>query len=139
MLALLGVNVTWTEQLVLIASDAGHVLLPFTTAKSPLAVIDWICRATPPVLVICTVCGELVVPATVAGKVAGEGENVAAAGASPVPVSVSVALPPETPEAGNVSTPLRVPVACGLKVTEIVQLAPGPSEEPHVVELPTMT
>ncbi len=47
---------------------------------------------------------------------------------APVPVSVAVCVPAESV---TVSVPLRVPLAVGLKVTEIVQLAPAARLVPH--------
>ncbi len=84
-----------------------------------------------PVLVSVTDCAALVVPTAWLGNKRLAGERLTA-GAVPVPLRLTVcglllAL------SVMVRTPVRVPVAVGVKVTRIEQFAPGATELPQVL------
>ena len=78
----------------------------------------------PPVFVSVTVCA-VVAPISVAGNVRLEGDRDATAGVVPVNTS-DCGLPAAL--SVIVTTPLAVPLTCGVKVTLIAQPAPPASE-----------
>jgi hypothetical protein len=98
----------------------------FVWAKSPLAAMPLMVRVEPPLLVRVTDCAPLVVPTFWLPKVRVVGDNVTAAAETvpPVPLSdTECGLP--VAESVMVMAPVRVPVADGVKVTEMLQLAPA--------------
>jgi hypothetical protein len=118
-----GVKVTLIVQLALGVSELGHALV---WAKSPLTLMMREVNAALPLLLRVTVCGGLVVETVCPAKVRLVVERLTT-GASPVPLRVTfwgllLAL------SVSASVPLRAPLAVGVKVTLMVQLAPGDSE-----------
>jgi hypothetical protein len=97
-----------------------HVVLG-SIAKSPPADNAEMLRELPPVLVSVTDCGPDVIPTTVLLKVRLEGPSDTP-GAVPVPVRVIVCAPPLA-LSEIVTAPVRVPVAAGVNVTTIEQVA----------------
>ena len=95
-------------------------VVPAPRAKSPLAASAVILSALLPVLVKVTDCAAAVVPTTVLPKLRLEGVSITP-GAVPVPLSVMVWLPPLALSV-MVTTPVRTPLAVGVKVTAIVQV-----------------
>jgi hypothetical protein len=88
-------------------------------------------KAALPELVRMTICAVLVVPTAWPAKVRLEGERLGA-GAAPVPVRLRVCGLPAALSV-RVTAALRVPVAAGVKVTLIVQLAPAAIELPQLL------
>ena len=87
--------------------------------------------AAVPELVNVTVCAVLVEPSVSAANVKLVGESVTAgAGVVPVPLSETVCDEPLALSV-TVSVPVRVPLAVGVKVTEMMQLAPPATLEPQ--------
>ncbi len=86
-----------------------------------------------PLLVSVTVCAALVVPTCWLLKVRLVLERVTAGavGATPVPVRLTLCGLPAALSVID-SVPVRVPVAVGVKVTLMVQLAPAATEAPQV-------
>jgi hypothetical protein len=80
-------------------------------------------RGPDPVLVNVTVCAALVVPTFWLANVSFAGTKLTA-GATPVPLKGTLNWLPEILSV-IVNSPLRVPVAVGVKVTAMVQFAPG--------------
>src|SRR5215203_3447481 len=106
----------------------GHV---FVCAKSPafapVRPIELIVSAPVPEFVRVTLCAGLVVPISRLPKPRLVGEKVTAGpGATPVPLSATACGLPGALSL-IVTEAVRVPAAVGLKVAEIVQLAPGAS------------
>src|SRR5581483_8819781 len=98
--------------------------------KGPVIPAFVIFKMPRPVFVSVTVCGALVVDISCVAKVRLLGESVTAA-TTPVPVSVTVcglfgAL------SETLTAAFRVPVAVGLKYTDILQLAPADTDVPQV-------
>jgi hypothetical protein len=151
-----GVNVTETVQLAPAASELPHVLV---SAKSvgfaPVMVMLVIVNAALPVFISVIVCAAVVVPAIVDAKVsvAGASDVAGAAAAVPVPFSVTVCVVVADSASDEASNRLLLAIGCielgalsvtesvavklatesGVKVTEIVQLAPAASELPQVL------
>ena len=130
-----GVNVTLIEQFAFAASVAllaGHVLV---CAKSlafvPVIAMLEMVSGPVPELVSVTLCAELVVVMSWPVKVRLVGESVTA-GATPVPLSGMLW---GLPDALSVTEreAWRAPVAVGLNVMLIVQLAPAATLDPHVL------
>src|SRR3954469_12229291 len=99
----------------------------------PPKVIRLIFNTVPPVLLIVTVCGGVVVPIGSAGNAREPGENVSTgpAGFTPVPATftdwgllLSLSL--------ITSVALRLPLAEGLNVTSMLQELPGGTTAPFV-------
>jgi len=80
-------------------------------------------------LVMVAVCGALVVPMDCEAKVKLAGANLTAV---PLPLRAAVCVPPPST---TLSVADCVPSAFGLNVTEMVQLAPAPRDEPQVLLL----
>lgn len=97
-----------------------HVVLG-SIAKSPPADNAEMLRELPPVFVSITDCGPDVIPTTVLLKVRVEGLSDTP-GAVPLPVRVMVCVPPLA-LSEIVTAPVRTPVAVGVNVTAIVQVA----------------
>ena len=118
-----GVNVTAIVQ-VLPAATGVEVeqVVPVPKAKSPLAINAVMFRELIPVLVKVTDCAAAVVPTTVLPKVRFDGVSVTP-GAVPEPLSVTICVPPPA-SSEIVTTPVRMPLLVGVKVTAIVQLLP---------------
>jgi hypothetical protein len=129
-----GVNVTLMEQFAFAASVAllaGHVLV---WAKSPLfvpviAILEMVSGPVPE-LVRVTLCAALVVAMSWPAKVRLFPERVTA-GAIPVPVSEMLCGLPDALSVTD-SEAFRAPVAPGLNVMLMVQLAPAATLAPHV-------
>src|SRR5262245_51168718 len=117
-------------QLALGATELPQVL---DCAKSPLAVMLVIARVPTPVLVSVTVCAAHPLQAeltTWLPKVRLVGEKLMPGAAVPAPASATVCgLPPALSVTER--APVRDPVAVGVKVTEIVQVADGDREVPQ--------
>lgn len=125
-----GVNVTLIVQGVLAARELGHEL----EAKSPLITMLEMESVAVPVFVSVTVCDALVVFSNWLPKIRPVGDRVTAGlfGAVPTPVKLTVCgLPPAL--SVILIEPLRVPVAVGVNVTFMVQLALMPRELGHDV------
>src|SRR5258705_11485587 len=84
-----------------------------------------------PVFVSVTVCAALVVPTLREPKLKLVGERLTT-GAVPVPVRLTICGLPVASSV-IVMVPVRVPVAVGVNVTLIVQLAPAATEVPQVL------
>ena len=126
-----GVKVTLMVQLDPAVTAPGQLLL---WAKSPVAAMLEIVRSAVPVFVNETVCAGLVEPTFWLEKVklVGESRTVGVDVLSPEPVRLTVCgLSPAL--SVMVSTPVRVPVAAGVKVTLMVQLLPAETEEPQLL------
>ena len=67
-------------------------------------------------------------------KVRADGESAAVGTPTPVPVRVTVWVPPVELLSTIVMVPVAGPAAVGEKVTVTVQVAPGASVAPHVLE-----
>src|ERR1035437_10222364 len=125
-----GVKVTWMVQLAPPASDEPQLL---AWPKSPVAAIPVNVSAAPPVFTSVSIWMALVVPRVWLAKGSAAGLSEIAAGtASPIPVRLSncgelAAL------SEKLMVPVRAPGAVGLKVTEMVQLAPAATGEPQVL------
>lgn len=125
-----GLKTTLKVQLAPPATDDPQVLV---CEKSfgfvPMMVTLVIVSAVVPTLVRVTVFAALLCPTPVDGKFSTVGDRNTVV---PVPVKGTVCgLPPPVSLMETVA--LRVPLAVGVKVTLIVQLAPAPSEEPQVL------
>jgi hypothetical protein len=121
-----GVNVTAIEQLAPGARAAGQL---FVCAKSPETLIVLICSVCEPALVSVITWAALVVDTSRLPKLRLSGLSDASA-IPPWPAKfASEVKPPER----TISVPAREPAAAGTKVTWIVQLAPVPSTEEHVL------
>jgi len=106
----------------------GHVFVCATSAAfAPVRPIELIVSAPVPEFVRVTLCAGLVVPISRLPKPRLVGEKVTAGpGATPVPLSATACGLPGA--LSLIATEaVRVPAAVGLKVAEIVQLAPGAS------------
>lgn len=102
-------------------------------AKSALAVMLVMLSAAEPVLVRVTFCVALDVPTGCEPKLKLAGEKLATgAGVMPVPVSATTCGLPAALSMMLID-PVRAPATDGVKVTLIVQLAPGASVEPQMV------
>lgn len=124
-----GVNVTAIVQLA-----PATTLVPqlFVSAKSPLTSIRATFSVRPPEFVSATVCAGLVVFGSCAPKLREAGARVTA-GAMPVPVNCIICGLPLALSV-NVSVPVRMPSAVGLKVTE-AEHAPPAGIEPLQVSV----
>src|SRR5258706_8336782 len=122
-----GVNLTLNPQLDPAASDEPHVVF---SLKFPLMAMLVIFSAAVPVLLKVIFCDGLVPPTLREPKLKLVGERLTT-GTAPVPVRSTVCglLPALSV---IVTAPRRVPVAVGVNVTLIVQLAPAASVLPHV-------
>jgi len=123
---LLGANDTLIAQLAVEASVEGQV---FVSEKSPVVPIPEIVRAVLPKLVRVTV-WVLVVPIW-ATKDTEAAERRPTGPSTPVPERVIVFTLPVA-ESVKVSSPVRVPVAVGVKVTATAQSFPSARPEPQV-------
>src|SRR5256712_666884 len=123
-----GVNVTLIAQLPSAATEVPQVLV---CAKSPLATMPGTLSAALPVLFSVTVCAALVVFTSWLANVKLVGERLTR-GAVPVPVRLTMCGLPAALSV-MVIAPVRVPVAVGVKVTLMVQLAPAATEVPQVL------
>jgi hypothetical protein len=94
----------------------------------PIAMLVMV-MAVLPKLVMVVVCGALLVPTPVEAKVRLAGLNFTAV---PLPLRAAVCVPPAS-TTDNVADCVRS--AVGLNVTEMVQLAPAPRDEPQVLLL----
>jgi hypothetical protein len=110
----------------------------FVCAKSPALVppsrIELIASGAAPLLRTVTVCAALVVPTTWDAKETLVGVRVTA-GWVPVPLSATECGLPAALSV-TVTEAVLLPVAEGVKVTEIVQDAPAASEAGHVFVCP---
>lgn len=126
-----GVNVTITVQL---AGEGPNELVqvPRVSAKSPV-VPNEIGVGPVPVFFIVTVLDALVVPTACLANVSLVGVAVTTTvRAFPVPLRLTICGEVDPLSVTEID-PARVPVACGINVTEIVQVAgEGPSVVPHV-------
>jgi len=123
-----GVKVTLMVQLLPAKTGLVQVLV---WAKSPVAEILVIVSVALPELVSVTDCTVLVVPTIWELKVRLEDDRVTA-GAAPVPVKLMVCGLPDALST-MLTEPVREPVAVGLNVTLMVQLAPARTAPPQVV------
>src|SRR6266536_774906 len=126
-----GAKVTEIVQDALGLSVAGAVGQLLLSAKSegfaPAIAIAEIVRGPAPLLVSVVDCGALVVPRSRAPKLRLVGASATAgAGSAPVPLSATVCGLPAASSATE-RLALRLPLAVGLKVTEIVHAAPAAS------------
>jgi hypothetical protein len=126
-----GLKVTEIVQLAPAASVLGATGHVFVCAKSPAFApprpIELIVSAPVPEFVSVTFCAGLVVPINRLPKLRLVGENVTAGdGATPVPLSATACGLPGALSV-IVTEAVLVPAAVGVKVAEIVQLAPGAS------------
>lgn len=130
--AAVGVKVTEIVQLPPSARLAPQLCV---SAKSPDAVIEVITRAAVPESVSVTVWAALVVPSICEAKERLVGESVTAGAATtggvPVPLKATVCGEPLALSV-IVSAPVRLPAAVGVKVTEMVHVAPVATLLPHV-------
>src|SRR3989442_1656246 len=106
-------------------------VLPAAKAKSaacaPVMVMLVRFSGAPPLLVRVTFCAALVVPTRCLPNALLVAESVAVGGVTPVPVSdTDCGLPAASSVMFTVAA--RAPVAAGVKLTLIVQLAPGATE-----------
>jgi hypothetical protein len=126
-----GVKVTETMQLAPAATLAPQVLV---CAKSPEAAIEVTANAPVPGLDRVSVWAALVVPTVADAKVRADGESIMP-GVATVPVPLNGTVWGEPVALSTiVSTPVRVPAVDGVKVTEMVQLAPAATEPPQFCE-----
>src|SRR5579863_8146956 len=137
--AAVGEKVTLMVQVALTASEGAQALVEKSAAFGP-EMATLLMESVPlPMLVSTVVSGALLLPTAVAGKAARVAGFRVATPAEPVPVRLMVGTTrelvpdpvPFLPE--TTSVPVRVPLAVGLKVTLIVQLAPAFSEVPQVL------
>ena len=130
--AAVGVKITEIAQPVPAATLVPQV---FVWAKSPDVAIDEMVSPAVPELVSVTVCGALAVPSVCEANVRLLGESITAGdvitGTAPVPLNVTVWGDPLALSV-IVSIPVRAPTAVGVKVTEIVHLAPAATLIPQV-------
>jgi len=84
--------------------------------------IDATVTATAAWLVTVMACDVELAPSVVAEKVRTEGERVGAAGVWPVPVREAVSVAGAAPAVVTVKIPVRIPVAVGVKMTEMAQV-----------------
>jgi len=130
-----GVKVTEIVQLAPAASELPHVLVWAKLAGFvPPIAMPVIVNAALPLLVSVTAVGALVAPVVSLAKATEAGASVAtgAGGTVPVPVSAVVRGEPLALSV-TVSVALKLAADAGLKVTEIVQLAPAARELPQVL------
>lgn len=124
-----GVKTMYTEQLAPAARVPPQLLL---WLKSPVSVKPLMDSGPTPVLVNVCVCEVLDVFTSCEAKVSEEGEN-APFGEIPTPERLTVCgLPPKASSA-MVTIPVRLPVAVGLNVTLIEQLAPPARVVPQLL------
>jgi hypothetical protein len=122
-----GVKVTLIEQFAPAASVVPQV---FVWAKFPVLVIAEIVSGALPVFESVVVWAGLVLPTNCPPNAKLAGESVAL-GAVPVPVRNTPCWPPDALSV-TMTEPDRVPVAVGVKVTLIEQLAPAATVVPQV-------
>ncbi len=123
-----GRNVTLTVQLVPAASELPQL---FDWAKSPDAAIEVMLNAALPVLLSVTLWALLLVPTFWVPKLSDVGLTLAA-GAVPVPLNETLCGLPAASSV-IVTEPMRVPVAVGVKLTLMVQLAPAAIDVPQLL------
>src|SRR5437870_2494121 len=128
-----GVKLTLIVQLAPGATEPAPLgqVLPAAKAKSaacaPVMVMPVRFSGAPPLLVSVTFCAALVVPTRCLPNALLVAESVAVGGVTPVPVSdTDCGLPAAS--SGMCTEAARAPVAAGVKLTLIVQLAPGATE-----------
>jgi hypothetical protein len=126
----LGANVTLIEQLELAASVAGQLLL---CVKSPEVAMEAIFIGTAPLLLSVTGLMALCIPTAVVANARLPGETLAI-GTAPVPESGTVSYEKNCASLLIPRTPLRDPDAEGVKITLIMQLAPGATEDPQLFD-----
>ena len=138
-----GVNVTAIVQLAPAASGELSVeQVPPETANGPspveIFVNEMVCDAG---LVFFTVTdiGELAVFCSVAGNVSDAGVTVTVGCPAVVPCSVTICGLPDVALSVIVKAPVLAAVPVGVKVTKMVQLAPAPSGEASVEQVPPDT
>jgi hypothetical protein len=130
----LGSKVTLIEQLA--PGPSTPVLLPLgmqlllTSKLAPLETIDVMVTEVDRILVTSITCGELGLPISCAAKVRLPGDTARAS--LPLPLRLTVCGLPLALSLTD-RTALCAPMLCGVKVTEIAQLAPAASELPHVL------
>jgi hypothetical protein len=127
-----GVKVTEMAHVAPVATLLPHVCV---SAKSPDVLMDVMESAAVPEFVSVMVCATLVEPSVCEAKVRLVGESVTAgaatAGGVPVPLKATVCG--ESPALSViVSVPVRLPAAVGVKVTEMVHVAPVATLLSHV-------
>ena len=129
-----GVKATTMVQLEPAAREAPQVLFCTKSAElAPVTASPERASEVEPVLVSVTVCAELVMSTASLAKARLEGERLALAEVlEPVPERLRVCGLPVALSA-TLRVALRVPVAAGLKVTLIVQLAPAATLDPQVL------
>lgn len=119
-----GVKVTLMVQVAPAATEAPQVFVCVKfPALVPVTVMLVMFSAPLPLFVRVTGSGALVVLMLVPGNVRLLGDKLTAAGVVPVPVMVMVVFPATTLSVIRIF-PKRTPSAVGLKVAEMVQLAP---------------
>jgi hypothetical protein len=130
-----GSKVTKTEQLDPAATEPAQLLLGTKSdAFVPLMTMLAMVNAAPPELLRVMVDAALVEPTFWSEKTTVEGANAAAGTPAPVPVSETVCVLPVTLLVLSVIVivPVIVPLVVGVKVTEIVQLAPTTKVAPQL-------
>ena len=129
--AVVGWNTMLMLQLDPVFSEAGQLLV---WVKPELTLIAEIANGPGLLAVTLTVLAPLVVPTTWVPKERLVGESVGAA-IAPFPARLTLCGLPAALSI-MVSTPLAVPLACGVKVTLIEQLAPPASEAGQLLVCP---
>jgi sorbitol-specific phosphotransferase system component IIC len=130
-----GEKVTEMVQLAPAASDGPQLLVSLNRPISGElgAVMPVMVNGALPVLLSVTVCAAEVVPA-VAEKLSDEGESEATGRGAAVPVPLRLIICGETAALSVTSRlPVTLPAMAGEKVTEMVQLAPAPSDGPQLL------
>ena len=128
-----GVNVTATVQVAVatMGFEVEQVVPEAAIAKGPVTPMAVKVRLASPVLVTFTVCEGLVVPVGSDGKVGGA-DKLTTGSAIPVPLKLTVCGLPLALSV-MVRDPVLVPLAVGVKVTSMVQLALVATELPQVL------
>jgi len=124
-----GVKVTRIAQLLPAARVAPQLLV---WLKSPVTAMPLMLRGAPPVFVNGICAARLGVLMSKLPKFNAVVERVAA-GTTPVPLKLTVCWAPKNESSVTVSTPLRLPVAVGVKVMLIGQLAFGARVIPQLL------
>ena len=125
----IGLKATLRVQLALTARLEPQSLV---WTESPLAAMLAMLRVASPVLLRVTICAQLVEPTVWAGKVKAGGVNFTPFEPPPVPVRLTVWV--EGLALSVIFTaPVLVPVAVGLKITPMVQVALAATLEPQVL------
>lgn len=128
-LVAVGLNDTLIVQLALGANDVPHVCVcEKSPGSGPAIAIALMSKMLVPTLLRVIACAPLLEPTTTVPKFKPEGDTFAAV---PLPLNATVCGLPAALSL-RLSAAVRVPLAVGLKVTVIVQLALAPNELPHV-------